>query len=140
MGPEPALLEVDLEPGLGKLTLAPKVARSEACKVFGAVGDVAELPVDVRGLGLGRRIDVLTMGWCPLVAGGNERSRFELESVVNSSAGDRGPGLTERRGESGGDPGEPLESIVALRERIEGDITAACGTCGEFAIFKLACR
>lgn len=41
-----------------------------------------------------------------------------------------GGGLMGRRAGVGGDPGEPFESIVALRERTEGDITAACGTVG----------
>lgn len=127
LGPE---LEVELVPALGKVTLAPRVARSEACNVLGAVG--ADDPVvEVRGRGLGLTALALATGWFPSFgAAGNGTLRRAVPLVVNSSAG-AGVGLGGRRAAGGGEPGEPFESIVALRERTEGDITAACGTCGD---------
>lgn len=128
LGPELLVVELDV---VGKVTLEFKVARSEACNVLGAVGAV-ELVVDVRGLGLG--LTALATGWFPSGADGKGTLRLVGPLVVNSSAGGRdagGVGLGGRRAAGGGEPGEPLESIVALRERTEGDITAACGTCGD---------
>jgi len=115
--------------------LPAKFAKSDACSMLGAP---AGLWVDVRGFGRGRfgvvfGLDV-TGAWPPSAADGNGtlRRAVVVPAVENSSAGGRA-GLVVRRAElgAGGEPGEPLASIVALRERTEGERTAAWGPCGD---------